>query len=146
MHSSRMRTGRLLTVFTVSCLLPRMPSCHAHPSCQACPPCHACPPATHAPCHVCLLPHIPLAMHAPCHACPLPCTSPAMHAPCHAHPLPCMSPTVNRMTDDCENITFPQLLLRMVKTIKIYSLYITYPFKIHKEQFHAVPSEAQLHS
>ena len=56
----------------------------------------------------------PPAMHAstgampqpPCHACP----TPATHALSPAtRPLP-----VNRMTDTCENITFPQLLLRTV--------------------------------
>ena len=40
------------------------------------------------------------------HACPTPCMSPP---PC-THPLP-----MGRMTDVCENITFPQLLLRTVK-------------------------------
>ena len=55
--------------------------------------------------------------HLSCHACP-----PAMHAPWHAPPAmhttpsPCMPPSpVDRMTDACENITFLQLLLRMVK-------------------------------
>ena len=71
---------------------------------------HACPPGTHAPhhahpCHMCSLPHTPPAMHAPlCHECPL----------CHACPLPFTPPPVDRMTDACENITFPQLLLRTV--------------------------------
>ena len=68
------------------------------------------------------LPRTPPAMHTL-----LPCTSPAMHTP-----LSCTSPTthasatpprhacplVDRMTDACENITFPQLLLRTVITIE----------------------------
>ena len=74
------------------------PPCYAHP-CYACPlTCHACLPATHAP----------LAMHTPCHA-----HSPATHAPCHA------CPPMDRMTDACENITFPQLLLRTVMNINM---------------------------
>ena len=77
-----------------------------------------------------------------CHVCPLPCMSPlTMHAPllCMSpfttHTLsPCMpphytcsltilthlsyaQPPVDRMTDTCENITFPQLLLRTVKIV-----------------------------
>ena len=79
---------------------------------------HACMP----PCHVCPH-HTPRAMHALHHACP-----PATHAPpipckppsaTHA-PLPCMPPSathppaVNRITDRCKNIAFPQLLLRTV--------------------------------
>ena len=36
----------------------------------------------------------------------------ATHAPCHAgYPTTC--PPLDRMTDTCEHITFPQLLLRM---------------------------------
>ena len=81
-------------------------------------PCHA-----HSPCHACPLPCIPPAMHAPYHACSLPCMPPAMHGPCHAylpchaHPtsmlVPCHAcpPPMDRMTDACENTTFPQLLL-----------------------------------
>ena len=63
--------------------------------------------ATHAPCHPCPLPCMPIAtqaptpchaypllympptMYTPCHTCPLPHTPPAMHTPCHACPLPC---------------------------------------------------------
>ena len=84
MHSSR--------IYTVCC--------SGHLSCHACPP-----PTTHTP-----------AMHTPPgHTCP-----PAMHAATthplpHMPPLPCTPPpTVDRMTDACENITFPQLLLRTV--------------------------------
>ena len=94
MHSSRMHTvhcsGRL--------------SCHAH-SLPRMPPFNTHAPFTkHAPlCHTYLLHHAcpPLfAMHVPF----------AMYVPlCHAHP------PVDRMTDACENITFPQLLLRTVK-------------------------------
>ena len=53
-----------------------------------------------------------------CHTCtPSPCMPPyTTHAPlCHAcPPLPHTHP-MDRMTDACENITFPQLLLRTVK-------------------------------
>ena len=91
MHS-RMCTTRSLTVS-------HAPHNHAHPPQPCMPPCnHTCP-------------------HN--HACP-----PTMHAP-HSHthtPLqPCMPPTtthappVNRITDTCKNITFPQLRLRAVK-------------------------------
>ena len=67
-------------------------------------PCHACPPPR-TPLLPCTPPatHASPAMHAP-----------AMHAPCHATPLP-RTPPVNRITDRCKNITFPQLLLRTVK-------------------------------
>ena len=64
------------------------------------------------------LPHTPLCLHPPAmHAPP-----PATHAPftMHAPPLPHMPP-VDRMTDACENITFPQLLLRTVKKTKTLS-------------------------
>ena len=68
-------------------------------------------PATHAPCHACQLHHAtsPFAIHTPF----------ATHAPFITHgpsfathdpaPLP-----LNRITDMCKNITFPQLLLRTV--------------------------------
>ena len=64
-------------------------------------------------------PHTPPAMHAPCHTHPLPtmCTHlPAMHAPpCHAHPCHAHPPPWTEfLTHACENITFAQLLLRMV--------------------------------
>ena len=86
MHSSRMRTVRCSGRL----------SCHARP-----------PPATHAPLrhtrpsvpHTPPLPRTPLLRHAClplCHACPLLCTE--------------------FLTHTCENITFPQLLLRTVKT------------------------------
>ena len=56
-------------------------------------------------------PHTPPTMHTPCNICPPPFTMHipfAMHAPLH-HASPC------GQTDTCENITFPQLLLRMVQ-------------------------------
>ena len=60
-------------------------------------------PAMHTPSHAPTLPHMPPPPAT--HATPCP-----HHAhPCHAHPPP---PPVERMTDACENITFPQLLLR----------------------------------
>ena len=67
--------------------LPCMPPCHTHPSCQC------MPPAMYAPCHACPPPHMPPTTHTtPSHTCPPP----------------------DRMTDACDNITFPQLLLRTV--------------------------------
>ena len=81
-------------------------------------------------------------MLRPCHACPLPCTPPAclpphmppMHtSPTHSHvptctphaspthaPLSCMPPLWTEcMTHMWENITFPQLRLRMVKMVNV---------------------------
>ena len=116
-------------------------SCHTYPLPCMPPtthaPCHECPhhtyplswmpPALHAP-----PPCTPPAMHAPLPCThPLPCTPPcyacplAMHTPpCHAvPPLPCMPPLPHTpppilwteyLTHVCENITFPQLLLRTV--------------------------------
>ena len=139
MHSSRMRdvrcSGRLSChACPLPCMpLPHMASslcmpllchtcllCHTHPLHHACPPHHAhlramytsplphTPPAMHTS-----LPCMPLAMRAHhCHTCPPPLPymppSPCMLS-CHA------CPPVDRMTDACENITFPQLLLRTVK-------------------------------
>ena len=119
MHSSRMRTVRCSG--SLSNLLPCTSPCHACPPAlhysSIMPP----PPTTHGPCHTCPSSHaylfchtFPPAMHTP----PLPCMPPH-----HAYPPPqCMNPQcappVNRMTDACENITFPQLLLR--KVIKVY--------------------------
>ena len=97
-------------------------------------------PTTHTPCHA-----QPPSPHMP----PLPRTSPfATHAPplphmphlCHAHPLPqyplpCMPPPVDRMTDACENITFPQLLLRTVNISVIsYKLHFGYPLQFFLTQ------------
>ena len=97
-------------------------SCHARPH-----PLPCTPPVIHAPCHTCPpLPctspamHTPV-MHAPCHAYP-----PATYAPCHTHPHPpsMHDPPATHaprplwtefLTHACENITFPQLLLRTVK-------------------------------
>ena len=95
-----------------ACHLPCTPHCHAHtPATHAPLPCM--PPATHAPCHACppamhVSPamHTPPTTHTPYNACP-----PAMHAP-----MPCMPSPLNRITDRCRNIIFPQLLLRTVKT------------------------------
>ena len=78
------------------------------PAMQAPPPCmpltmHA-PPTTHAPGHACPLPCMPLPLPQTCmplcHACPLRHTRPP--------------PPVNRITDTCKNITFPQFRLRTV--------------------------------
>ena len=73
------------------------------------------PPATHAPDHATPYHACPPATHTPCQICPLPCTTPPCHAPCHAQP----PPPVDRMTDACENITFPQLLLRTVISVSL---------------------------
>ena len=78
------------------------PPRHTSPDTHALLPCT--PPAMHTPTtHALHHAWIP-AMHASCHACPLP------HTPSHHTCLP----PVDRMTDACENITFPQLLLRTV--------------------------------
>ena len=83
----------------------------------------------HVSCHVCPPPCTPPAMHASCHSCPLPCMSPTTHAPTTHTPLPhmppamyallpCMPPPCTELlTQACENITFPQLLLRTVMTV-----------------------------
>ena len=102
---------------------------HAPPSHKSRPhtPCHALPsPATHNP------PYMPppthTSCHAPCNTCPLamhapspppPRMPPATHAPRDTCPTPATRPPttcspVDRMTDTCENVTFPQLLLRTV--------------------------------
>ena len=109
----------------------RIVRCSGRLSCHACPlPCmppsmHTLlphmPPAMHTPCHMPTLPHMPPGTHAthtppathvpPGHACQPPCTP-----PCNAHPPAMHAPApVDRMTDACENIAFPQLLLRTVK-------------------------------
>ena len=95
---------------------PAMPApCHAHPSCHTCPlPCmppyHACPHQAQP------LPCMPPAMHALGHACPLTCMPPTTHAPASMHaPATPLPPLPHGQTDACENITFPQLLLRTVK-------------------------------
>ena len=79
-------------------------SCHTYPPQPCTPPCHV-PPFTMHP----FAAHPPLACTRFCHACPtLHHACPTLH---HACP-----PPPDRMTDACENITFPRLLLRMVKT------------------------------
>ena len=90
------------------------------------------------PCTPLPLPCMPLScMHAPL-PCPPPCMPPAMHSPIHPHthapspimhapthpPQTCppatMQPTWTEfLKDACENITFPQLLLRTVKRREI---------------------------
>ena len=76
------------------------------------PPCHTCPlpytppPIMHAPIHHACPP--PFTMHAPLHhACP----PPLPHMPPFCHVCP---PVDRRMIHACQNITFPQLLLRTV--------------------------------
>ena len=109
MHSSRMRTIRCSTVVS--------PATHT--------PCHACPSSPRIP--------SPFTMQAPlhhtcplCHTCPplpcippSPCIPPLPHRPPSPHPHFAMHPPftthrMDRMTDACENITFPELLLRTV--------------------------------
>ena len=72
-------------------------------------------PAMHAPHQAQLLPCMPPAMHALGHACPLPCMPSTTHAPPPCMPQQSHSPLPHGQTDACENITFPQLLLRTVK-------------------------------
>ena len=122
MHSSRMRTIRSSGRLSYNVHRP-----HMHAPCHVCPPCHACPmlcmpPAMHAPHHACPYHACP----PPCHACP----PPTRHAPAmQACPPLCMPapPTMHApvmhaplgtecLTDACENISFPQLLLRTVIT------------------------------
>ena len=126
MHSSRIHTVRCSGRF----------SCHAcppQPNYTFPPTTH--PPTMHdpLPCTTCLT--CPLAIHAPNHACPhnthppphthtptthtpLPCMPPSRTPPCHTglpcharpppHMPPCHTrPPLDRMTDTCENITFP---------------------------------------
>ena len=112
-------------------LKPRTPPKPCMPPQQSMPPCnHACPPDNHAPSTTTHAPssqacppptttHPSATMHDPPgnHACPLaathtqqPCT------PCnHTHPRqPHTHPHVDRITDACKNITFPQLRLQAV--------------------------------
>ena len=76
---------------------------------------HACPSTMHAPAT-----NAP-DMHAPCHTCPL-----AMHDPPATH-----DPPVYRITDACENITVPQLLLRTVMIMTIPKQNFTILFCLH---------------
>ena len=112
MHCSRMRTVRCTGRLSWHAC---PPFTHVPLSCMS--PCHACP-LPHTPYHTCPPPHAPPAMHAPCHV-HLRYTCPAMHSPYHkfpyhAFPPPCTPPPqwTEGMTHACENITFPQLLLR----------------------------------
>ena len=126
-----------------ACPLPRMPH-------------HACPPLHMSSCHACLLPCMTPAMHAPLPCTPptmdaplLPCMPPpSMQHPCHAHPAPhhtcppCMPPATHATPLWTDRhlwkhnllklrlravITFPQLLLRTVKTESIVTMGITAP-------------------
>ena len=140
MHSSKMRTARVSGHLSCTHASPAHPPTMHIPT----PTMHIPTPTTYVPCHICLSMHnschaYPLAihtptmhvpaMHAPCyahpsvmhaphHICPHLCT-PYCHAPLHhAYLLPCIPPVthVPVWTDICQNITFPQLLLRAVKT------------------------------
>ena len=74
------------------------------------------PSATHAPSHVHPpTTHVPRHAHTPDHAHPQ--TTPlTTHAPPnHAYPLDPACSHVNRMTDACKSISFPQLRWRAVK-------------------------------
>ena len=89
MHSSRVRTVR----------------CSGRLSCHTCTrPCHVCPT-----CHTHSLPCMPPATHSPYYACPPTPYTP--HLPRTPPPL-----WTEWLTDICKNITFPQLLLRTVKS------------------------------
>ena len=72
------------------------------PLCHACSLCHACTPLSCMPPLLCML--------------PLPCMPPfAIHVPFPTHvDIRHTCPPVNRITDRCKNITFPQLRLRAV--------------------------------
>ena len=115
MHSSRMRTARSLTISRhVLCMPPATmhgPRNHACPPQLCTPPYHACPPQPCMPPLSCM----PPCNHAcpPYHACPhnhtCPLPPPTTHAP---PPATHACPPVNRITDTCKNITFPQLRLR----------------------------------
>ena len=93
-------------------------SYHARPL-PCTPPCHAHNHAMHTP-HS---PHMPLI----CHACPLFAT----HAPFPSPRMP--PPRTEFLTQACENITFPQLLLRTV--IKDPSLKVSPWFTQTKDVF-----------
>ena len=90
--------------------VPHIPPPHPPPFCQACPLHRTCPPSLCMP--------APFTTHAPLHYVCLP-LSPHMPPPLHnaCPPLPCLPPPPrpDRMTDACENIIFPQPLLRTVK-------------------------------
>ena len=65
-------------------------------------------------CSGCLSCHraLPLLPHTPPYAMHPPCMPPAIHAlNMHASHRARPPPSVDRMTDTCENITFPKLLL-----------------------------------
>ena len=130
MHSSRMRTVRCSGHLSRHACPPAMhtlPAMHASfamhtPFTTYVPPLPHMPPfTTHVPLlphippfttHVPLLPHMPsFDTHAPLHHT---CPPFAMHAP----PSPCTPPPpwTEFLTHTCENITFPQQLLRTVMT------------------------------
>ena len=140
MHSSRVLTARCsgrLRPHTppLPCTPPTMHAPHHACPLQCTPPArhanlamhaphHACtPPTTHAPLPPCTSPmtRTPCNAH-PHHTCPLQCIPPimrtsAMHTPCHACPPATHAPSrlwTEFLTHACENITFPQLLLRAV--------------------------------
>ena len=117
MHSSRMRTVR----------------CSGRLFCHACPlPCtppvmHTPPPCTSLP-HIPPQPHTPPAMHAPLQCPSLPHTPPAIHAPTMYTPL-----WTEFLTHACENITFPQLLLWTVITLKLMSILYQLPIHLYTQ-------------
>ena len=111
-----MRTARSLTISRRILHMPPQQPCtpphatpHAAPATMHAPqqPCmppgnHECPPATtYAPWQ----PHMPPGNHA----CP-----PSNHA---CPPATTHAPPMDRITDTCKNITFPQLRLRVVKML-----------------------------
>ena len=111
--------------------LPRMPPSHAPPTPPCMPTYHTCPPAAHAPHHTC---HLPCTSSLPYTPPPPPCMAPSQNAPSHACPsLP--PPWAEFLTHACENITFPQLLLRTVNICHSVShLAILFCYIIYRTQ------------
>ena len=93
-HAWHLPCTPLAQMHPLSCMPPALhPLHHAHPFCYAQIPAMHSLFTVHTPPSPNML---PFAMHAPLH---------------HAG-----TPVVDRMTDACENITFPQLLLRTAKS------------------------------
>ena len=118
MHSSGMRTVRPQW----SSHLPRMPPAKNASLCHTRPLCHACPLSCMPP-----WPHTAPAMQASHYTC-YPTTN-----------TPTMPPSLTEfLTHTGENITFPQILLRTVKAIKITRLSII--IHTHRLEKHSVLS------
>ena len=112
MRSSRMHATRSLIVspyLIISHTCPSREQPHTPPSNHACPPgsSHACPPGSNHACPPGATTHAPRSNHA----C-LPQEQPRMPPRATTH-----APPVDRITDTCKNITFPQLRLRSVNIL-----------------------------